>query len=89
MNIREYKLEYFEVNYEHENVQKVDCTKQKPCLIGCEYMIGETIEKKKIEYFEVEIIEEKMIECCEVEEKKVELIEEVKKLMSIIKEIHL
>ena len=30
-----------------------------------------------------------MIGCCEVEEKKVELIEEVKKLMSIIKEIHL
>ena len=29
----ECKINYHEVNYEYENVKKVDCIKQKPCLI--------------------------------------------------------
>ena len=70
----ECKVICHEVNYEYEHVKKVDCIKQKPCLIDHEYIMGEIVE----------IIEEKKADCiksksclidCEyiaIEEEKVE-----------------
>ena len=40
----ECKVNYHEVNYEYEHVKKVDCIKQKPCLIDHEYIMGEIVE---------------------------------------------
>ena len=81
----EYKVEYCEVNYEHEHRQEVDSIKSRPFLIGCEYTVRKIIEDQRIQYCEIiedqkveycELIEDQKVECCEIiEDQKVETID--------------
>ena len=40
----EYKVNYCEVNYEYEHTKEVDYVKTRPCLIDCEYVMGEIVD---------------------------------------------
>ena len=75
----EYKAEYnyYEVNYEYENIQKVDYIESSQCFIECEYIVCEIIKDQKVEYCEV--IEDQKAEYCEIiEDQKVEITEDQK-----------